>query len=329
MFSSRGRNHARRYSVLYVQLSIMGCYKSLRVLAHSTLAAVVLVIVLLVGRLQHDAGTPTPASTLRLRHTTLDKPSWVVGVPTLNFENGTESRNNSANYRARVNVFLLPKSPGPTTTSSFADPSLPAPTKDCRYCSMSFSIAKDFAFPHYSIYRPVTAVLASRWVFKLKQFLRSIQSSEPVTITAASYNYLPNLLNWLISAQVVADPPLENVLVVSFDNQLHKLLTRKMNNSIYVPYTSVLKSPHSLGIGRVWMTRMAVMRLINHWGFDVQQFDTDAIILRNPQPIFELYPKGDVVSQRAILPFELGKGPWGFTMSMGVVLFRASPRTGQ
>ncbi len=146
-----------------------------------------------------------------------------------------------------------------------------------------FTIAKDFSFPHRSIFKKPSQVLTSSWVRELKYFLASVDQPKRVILTVATSDFTANLLNWLISAQVVAVPPLENILVVCFDASLHDLLNRKRIDSIYVPYSSILKTTHGLGIGKVWMTRMAVIRLINHLGFDVQQFDTDAIILRNPQ----------------------------------------------
>lgn len=193
----------------------------------------------------------------------------------------------------------------------------------------TFTVARDFTFPHPQVFKPVNVVLACGWVRELKQYLSSVDPVQPVTVTVASYDFAANLLNWLISAQVMTSPPLENILVISFDNTLHKMLVRRQISSVCVPYISVLRNAKSLGIHKVWMTRLAVIRLINHWGFDVQQFDTDAIIRRNPQPLFDSFPGFDVVGSRAKLPFELGKGQWGFTVCMGVIVFRSTPRTGE
>ena len=204
-----------------------------------------------------------------------------------------------------------------TITSEHKSPS-PRPT---------FAVAANFKFPHRSAYKPVSSVLASPWVGQLKHILTAIGPNRTVTITVASEDFTNNLLNWLIAAKLVATPPVENIIIVSFDLSLHNFLTVKKIDSIFVPYGSVLRYTH--GITRVWMTRMAVIRLISHWGFDVQQFDTDAIILRNPQAVFDQFPSSDVIGGRAKLPFELGKGPWGFTVSMGAILFRHTPRTGE
>ena len=222
-----------------------------------------------------------------------------------------------------------PHHPSTPTSTTFVAHHSSSPQTSQVHRDLTFTVAKDFTFPHPQVFKPVNVVLACRWVRELKQYLSSVDPTQPVTVTVASYDFAANLLNWLISAQVMTSPPLENILVISFDNALHKILVRRRIPSVCVPYISVLRNPKSLGVHKVWMTRLAVIRLINHWGFDVQQFDTDAIILRNPQPVFDLFSGFDVVGSRAKLPFELGKGQWGFTVCMGVILFRSTQRTGE
>ena len=97
---------------------------------------------------------------------------------------------------------------------------------------------------------------------------------------------------------------------------------------ILVPFKSVLKG-NKKGVSKVWMARFAVIHLLNHWGYDVQQFDNDAIILRNPKPLYDKYPDTEIISARAKLPFELGRGPWGLTVGMGAVLLRSTGRMGK
>ena len=191
----------------------------------------------------------------------------------------------------------------------------------------TFSFSEDFSFPHPSAFKSIHSIQSASWVKALQEFLISISPGRTVTLTVASKDYTQNVLNWLISAQVIAEPSLQNVLVVSFDKSLHNLLTQRQISSIFVPHEAVLKS--SKGLSRVWMTRMAVIRLINHWGFDVQQFDTDAVILRNPEPLYQQFPDSDVVGSRGMLPFDIGKKLWGFTVCMGAVLFRSTPKTGK
>ena len=192
----------------------------------------------------------------------------------------------------------------------------------------TFSFSEDFSLPHPSAYISIRGIQSWPWVKALREFLISISPARTVTLTAASKDFKRNVLNWLISAQVIADPPIQNILVISFDHSLHNFLTRRGISSLYVPYRSVL-SKTKVHVQKVWMTRMAVIRVINHWGFDVRHFDSDAIILRNPESLFQQFPDSDVVGTRAMLPFEIGLKIWGFTVCMGVVEFRSTPRTGK
>ena len=192
----------------------------------------------------------------------------------------------------------------------------------------SFTVRQDFTFPHPTEFLKVDQVLKADWVQQLKSYLTSIHPARTVTITVATESFIPNLLNWLISATLVADPSLKHIITVAFDTSVYQLLTQRRLTVILVPYPSVLKS-RGRGVSNVWMARFAVIRLLNHWGYDVQQFDTDAVMLRNPRPLYDRYPDYEIVSARGKLPFELGRGPWGFTVCMGAVLLRSTQRMGE
>ena len=138
--------------------------------------------------------------------------------------------------------------------------------------SIDFTIREDFTFPHTNAFQEVEKVLQSDWVQQLKSFLTSIYPSRTVTITVVTESFIPNLLNWLISANLVADPPLENIITVAFDKPVYQILTDKNLPVILVPFKSVLKG-NKMEMSNVVITRLAVFRLLNHWGYDVQQFD--------------------------------------------------------
>ena len=193
---------------------------------------------------------------------------------------------------------------------------------------LNFTTRGDFSFPHPTAFLRVEEILQSDWVQQLKRHLANIYPSQTVTITLATESFLPNLLNWLISASLVADPPLEYVITVALDKPVYRLLSLKHLPVILVPLESVLK-PGRSRINSIWMARFAVIRLLNYWGYNVQQFDTDAVILRNPKPLYDKYPDSEIVSARGKMPFELGRGPWGFTVCMGAVLVRSTKRMGK
>ena len=193
----------------------------------------------------------------------------------------------------------------------------------------NFEVAADFKFPHTVMYRPVDVVLKTGWVMKLKRYLSSVNRSRQVILTEATYDFIKNLLNWLISAAIVSEVPLQYILVLCFDQQTHDLLAERNINSLYIPYNSVMKNS-KLEIGNIWMSRLAVIRLLSHWGYDVQHYDSDAVLLKNPQSLFQRFPSSDIVASWGDYPDELGKnGPWGTTLCMGAVLIRSSPRTGE
>ena len=78
----------------------------------------------------------------------------------------------------------------------------------------------------------------------------------------------------------------------------------------------------------VWVTRFVIIRLVNHLGYDLVSYDSDAIVLKNTQTLFDQHPNSDVIGSAGRYPFELGK-KWGFTVCLGVILFRSNPRTGE
>ena len=194
---------------------------------------------------------------------------------------------------------------------------------------LGLGVAAEFTFPHPVIYRPVDVVLKTGWVMKLKRYLSSVNPSRQVILTEATHDFIENLVNWLISAAIVSEVPLQYILVLCFDQQTHDLLAERNINSLYIPYNSVMKNS-KLEIGNIWMSRLAVIRLLSHWGYDVQHYDSDAVLLKNPQSLFQRFPSSDIVASWGDYPDELGKnGPWGTTLCMGAVLIRSSPRTGE
>ena len=205
----------------------------------------------------------------------------------------------------------------------------PVPQQLFNRMHLSYGVAADFTFPHPVIYKHVDVILKTTWVKKLKGYLSSMNPSRQVIVTEATYDFFENLVNWLISAAIVSEVPLQYILVLCFDQQTHNLLAERNINSLYIPYHSLLRNP-KLEIGNIWMSRLAVIRLLSHWGYDVQHYDSDAVLLKNPQSLFQRFPSSDIVTSWGDYPDELGKnGPWGTTLCMGAVLIRSSPRAGE
>lgn len=78
---------------------------------------------------------------------------------------------------------------------------------------------------------------------------------------------------------------------------------------------------------QIHIIRLTFFRLLNHWGYDVVMYDSDAVVLKNPQPLFD-------ANQGVELVGSAGKGPenighvWGRTICTGVLLLRTSPGLG-
>ena len=212
----------------------------------------------------------------------------------------------------------------------FRDISVPVPVNQKPpYPRSNFEVAIDFRFPHPVLYRPVYVVLKASWVTKLKGYLSSVNPSRRVILTEATYDFIENLVNWLISAAIVSEVPLQYILVLCFDQQTHNLLAERNINSLYIPYYSLLRKP-KLEIGNFWMSRLAVIRLLSHWEYEVQHYDSDTVLLKNPQSLFQRFPSSDIVGSWGDYSDELGmNGPWSTTLCMGAVLIRSSPRTGE
>ena len=71
--------------------------------------------------------------------------------------------------------------------------------------------------------------------------------------------------------------------------------------------------------------RLTVVRLINHYGYDLVNYDSDAILLKNPQIYFEKHKHTDMIGT-------FGKGPMGLFkewVNTGVLLFRSNQAIGE
>ena len=193
--------------------------------------------------------------------------------------------------------------------------------------------ARDFHFSlpcPYNVYKPVSEVMQAEWVHPLLKILnRFSKRSKQVTLVLANHDYQDVLLNWLISAMVVAKPPIKNILVVALDKQLYELLQKRQVPSIFVPSSSILNMKHRFSryFETIMMIRLGFMRLINRLGFDCAMYDIDAVILKNPQPLYEK-DKSDIIGSRGGFPKQL-MTKWQVTICIGAVFIRSNTRTGR
>ena len=192
-----------------------------------------------------------------------------------------------------------------------------------------FSIREPFHFPLPRFSRDKSELLRSPWITKLQELLRGVQDTQ-VSLVTASIEHQDVLLNWLISATLVASPPLVNILVLTLDESVFDLMSSRNISTLLVTEGMVVRPSANVTrrFSQVHIVRLSVLRLLNHYGFSVVNYDCDAILLRNPQLIFDGHKDADIIGT-------FGKGPsmlydrWGITLNTGVMLLRSNEKIGQ
>ena len=196
-----------------------------------------------------------------------------------------------------------------------------------------FTIKPYFSFPLPQYTNPLPTILRSEWVHSLKEYLSTLETgSKQVSVVTANWEHEVVLLNWLISAFLVASPPVENVLVLSLSRKLYEMLKSKNIPVIFIDPTTIIRSSAThfirTAFSQVHIVRLSLFRLLNHWGYNVVMYDSDAIPLKNPQQLFNKYPTASLIGSA-------GKGPesinslWGRTICTGVLLLRSSSVMGK
>lgn len=241
------------------------------------------------------------------------------------FENGSEVLASSTQQppqkdRKRPTIFKgrprIPR-PSPHSPTPLSQPTLSHPT---------LPIKQPYFF--HKVVKSTSEILRNAWVTQLQEKLSSINLQKQVSIVFSNSDYLEPLLNWLIAAKVRLSPPITNLLVVSLDKDVFNILNQRAVPSVYIDPDTVVNITQLSYPYPIWMVRFVVYRLINYWGYDFVSYDTDAIILKNPQELFEQHQSSDIVGSAGRFPYSLGRD-WGFTVCMGVVMFKSTPRTGE
>ena len=198
--------------------------------------------------------------------------------------------------------------------------------KDAQNWNREFKIVEPFNFPHP---KPTTELLGSVWVTELQEFLRTAHGNT-ISVVTSTVEHTDVLLNWLIAAYTRIDTPLQDVMVISMDANLHNLLVTRNLPSLYV-HKDMVDSPMAdvpSVLSQVHVVRLAVVRLINHFGYTVINYDCDAIPLKNIQPVFDVYNDIDLIGGFGNSPTLLYM-KWGVTLNTGVMVMRATPNMGK
>ena len=177
-------------------------------------------------------------------------------------------------------------------------------------------------------------LLRQEWVGNLRKTMSEISpNSPPVHIIVGNYEYREVVLNWLITATIRVSPPMTNIIILSIDTELCSLLNARKIRCIYVNSKSVISSEvkisaHTKKFRLILALRLTAIRLLNYWGYDAANIDTDAIILKNPETLYREFKNSDLLAGRGIYPFVLGKR-WNGTICGGTFMIRSNANSGK
>lgn len=202
-----------------------------------------------------------------------------------------------------------------------------------------FVIKEGFTLPVPQATWPIHNLLCEDWMIALRKFLGKISpnGSTPISLVSSDSKYEDMLLNWLISATLkTTTTPLSHILVLSLDSSLHRTLERHSFNSIYVDSAillrpnllSILQAKQNLAFNMVMILRITVIRLLNHWGYDVASYDIDALVIRNPEELYYgEFSSSDLIGSKGRFPEQV-KDVLGITLCAGVFMIKSTPNTG-
>ena len=188
----------------------------------------------------------------------------------------------------------------------------------------------DAQFPHPDMTYQVSEMLKSHWVVNMKRRLDEAKPSKQLTFVLVNSGYFSTLLNWMVHAKLHAVSLLNNLFVVCLDEKSHITLTKKGVLSVVVKSSDLLKDTSKLFPSTV-VVRLAVVRLLIYWGFDVLQTDIDALPMNNIQPIFDHFSDIDIIAstvERSNCVPPIAYNAWKFCICVGVLLIRSNPNTG-
>ena len=200
--------------------------------------------------------------------------------------------------------------------------------------SQAFPIRQPCSLPVPFATLPLANLVQQQWIKDLQGILTHVPRNQTVSVVTSNYNYREVLLNWLISAKTRLKPPLPSVIALSLDKETCNLLKKSNIPCVFAPTDAFFTKCEDIAdlkgaiFTETLVLRVTAIRLMNHWGYNVANYDTDAIILRNPDSLYSKYKDSDMVTSYGIFPFELKK-MWGATMCGGVFMIRSTPHSGE
>ena len=183
-------------------------------------------------------------------------------------------------------------------------------------------------------------ILNLSWVQELHDILVKINTtanyilSPQINLVVADRKCVELLLNWLIGALVRLPEPLHNVVVLGLDSQVCELIKPRNISCVHSDPKTFMRNYTSrefrfLTVYTAPQTRLLVARLVSYWGYSFASYDTDAIVLRNPQPLYDSHRDVNIIAGASVhWPVWAGE-LWGFSMCLGAFMIRSGPKTGK
>lgn len=199
-----------------------------------------------------------------------------------------------------------------------------------------FIIRDGFTLPFPKQTLSIRDLIRQRWMEDLQSYLHTVSPNSLVSIVAADSTLKDMLINWLVSAVVRSNHRLSQTLVLSLDQPLYQTLTEHGINTVYMDPKELLghdiSSNSNAKRGKMFkmamISKVTVMRLMNHWGYDVASYDIDAIILKNPEQLYYLeFKSSDMIGSRGTYPSKVRK-LFGVTLCAGAFMIKSTPKTG-
>ncbi len=219
----------------------------------------------------------------------------------------------------------------PRTVNEDVSDSKPAPTP-----ANLFELRSSFQLPVPYCTLSVDSLLQQPWIRELQEILSTIDPlSGPISLTTSDYNFRDILLNWLSASTVHITPQLSHLLVLCMDKSVYDLLKAHNIASIYAPPESFINKKTDAGLKRhiaftaTQILRLTVMRLLNHWGYDAANYDADAILVKNPEPLmYDIYRESSLIASHGHFPAEIRVQWGGTTLCAGMFMVKSGPATG-
>ena len=186
-------------------------------------------------------------------------------------------------------------------------PAVPVPNRELSLANQVVPLPDFDLMPFKHFLKSREQLEKVEWLTTLYNYLLTLNKSVSphLNMVNGDYNHRYLMENWIVAAMMILNPPLRNVLVLSLDKELCDYIATGIHTcSLGVTcIVASVNSTFSSEAGEYWitgtMTRSVTLSLINYWGYDVATYDSDAVILKNPETFYRNHPNTHLVSSMA------------------------------